>query len=49
MTGKIKKLITLGPSSFKKEVIKNIEKNTYLFRINLSHTKIKNLEKTIKF
>ena len=49
MKGKIRKLITLGPSSFKKKVIRNIEKNTYLFRINLSHTKIKNLEKTIKF
>jgi len=45
---KIRKLITLGPNSLNKRTIKKIEKDTYLFRINLSHINIKDLKKLIK-
>ena len=48
MKKEIKKLITLGPSSLKKNIIKKISKKTYIFRINLSHVKINELEKIIK-
>jgi pyruvate kinase len=44
---KIRKLITLGPNSLNKKIIKKIEKDTYLFRINLSHISIKDLKKII--
>ena len=44
---KIRKLITLGPNSLNKKIIKKIEKGTYLFRINLSHISIKDLKKII--
>jgi pyruvate kinase len=41
-------LVTLGPSSLNYEIIKEIEKeDIYLFRINLSHTAIADLEKII--
>ena len=41
-------LVTLGPSSLNSEIIKRIEKEIiYLFRINLSHTAIDDLEKKI--
>jgi len=43
----IKKLITLGPSSMNKKVIKKIQKGTYVFRINLSHVKLNNVSKFI--
>ncbi|MDB3946596.1 pyruvate kinase [Candidatus Pelagibacter sp.] len=43
-------IATLGPSSYKKKVIKELVKTgVYLFRINLSHTKTKDLEKIIKY
>ena len=41
-------LSTLGPSSLNEEVLKKLELlGVSLFRINLSHTEIKDLEKTI--
>lgn len=41
-------LITVGPSSLKKDIIKDVEKeNIYLFRINMSHTPIDSIEATI--
>ena len=45
----IKKLVTIGPSSLNKEIIVNMTaKGVYLFRINLSHTKLNDVEKIIK-
>lgn len=44
----IKKIITLGPASFKKSVIKKIEKGTYIFRINLSHVPLNKVSYLIK-
>jgi pyruvate kinase len=49
---KIKKEIicTLGPSSMKERVIKRLEElGVGLFRINLSHTKLKDLSRVISF
>jgi len=44
----IKTFVTLGPSSFKKEIIQKIEKESVdYFRINLSHTPASQIEKTI--
>ena len=46
---KIKILATIGPSSFNKDTIKTMDKNGVdIFRINLSHTKIDDLENQIK-
>jgi len=43
-----KLLVTLGPSSFEKKIVTQIEKeNIYLFRINLSHTPIDLIEEII--
>ena len=43
-------IATLGPSSYKKKIIKELVKiGVYLFRINLSHTKTEDLEKIIKY
>ena len=43
-------LSTLGPSSLNKQVIKKLDSlGVSLFRINLSHTEIKDLEKIINF
>jgi len=43
-------LCTLGPSSMNTRVIKQLENlNASIFRINLSHTKISEVESTIKF
>jgi pyruvate kinase len=45
---KYKILVTLGPSSLEKNIIEQMEKEqVYLFRINLSHTKIEELEDVI--
>ena len=46
-----KKIIcTIGPSSFKTSVIKNLKKlKVNLFRINMSHTSVKDLKKRINF
>ena len=44
----IRKIITLGPTSLKSSVIKNIQKGTYIFRINLSHVNLKNVPIFIK-
>lgn len=47
--GDFKLLVTLGPSSLKKSVIQEIDNdNVYLFRINMSHTPIDQLEKSIR-
>ena len=47
MSSKI--LITLGPSSLNKEVVEKITRErVYLFRINLSHTSIDDVEEVIK-
>jgi pyruvate kinase len=41
--------VTLGLSSFDREVVKKLsDAGATLFRINLSHTNIENLEKVIK-
>jgi pyruvate kinase len=41
-------LVTLGPASFKSEIIKEIaEESIYLFRINLSHTPLGELKEKI--
>jgi len=43
-------LVTLGPSSFNEKVIKEIsDQGVYLFRINLSHTEIEEVEDRINF
>lgn len=44
-------IITVGPSTLKKKNLSKIKKLNFinLFRINLSHTKINNFEKIIKF
>ena len=43
-------LCTLGPASMNNRVIKQLERlNVSLFRINLSHTKISDVSKTIQF
>ena len=48
-TKKTKILCTLGPASFDSKVIKRLEDlGVDLFRINLSHTKIKDLDTIIK-
>lgn len=48
MAKDIKILCTLGPSSLKGEIIRQMdEAGTDLFRINLSHTKLEDIEKTI--
>jgi pyruvate kinase len=44
-----KVLVTLGPSSLKKEVVERMaEQGVYLFRINLSHTSIDDVESVVK-
>jgi len=41
-------LVTIGPSSFQRDVITQLEKESiYLFRINLSHTAIDSIEEKI--
>ena len=48
MISKIKIICTLGPSSFKKDVLRKLKKEKIdLFRINLSHTKTEDIEKKI--
>ena len=48
MKKKIDIICTIGPSTFKKKELKNLKKlNVNLFRINLSHTKINDLQKKI--
>lgn len=47
---KIKIICTLGPSSFKKDIINQLKKNKVnLLRINLSHTKTEEIQKRINF
>ena len=44
----IKILSTLGPSSLNKETVQQLEKSgVHLFRVNLSHTKLDDLEEII--
>ena len=44
----IKILSTLGPSSLNKETVRQLEKSgVHLFRVNLSHTKLDDLEEII--
>ena len=46
---KIKIICTLGPSSFKKKVLSQLKKEKIdIFRINLSHTKKKDIEKSFE-
>ncbi len=46
---KMKIIITLGPSSLKKNIVENMDTSGVdLFRINLSHTKTESLSKVIK-
>ena len=48
MLKKIKILCTIGPSTNKKNILKNLENyNVDLYRINLSHTKVENLKNFI--
>ena len=50
MISKIKIICTLGPSSFNKDVLRSLKKEKVdLFRINLSHTQTKDIEKKIKY
>ena len=43
-------LVTLGPSSLNKKTIQEMSNfDIYLFRINLSHTKLENVEENIRF
>ena len=43
-------ICTLGPSSFKKKILDELKKiGVNIFRINMSHTSLKNLEKIIKY
>ncbi len=47
---KTKIICTLGPSSFPAKILKQLKKQKIdIFRINLSHTKTKDIEKTIKY
>ena len=47
---KIKIICTLGPSSFGLDVLKKLKnENLDIFRINLSHTKKKDIEKKNRF
>ena len=46
---KIKILCTLGPSSLNEVFLKFSKKNVSLLRLNMSHTRLNNLEKQIKF
>ena len=47
---KILKLVTLGPKSFNKEIIEQVGRHDiFVFRINLSHTRIDQLAETIDF
>lgn len=42
-------LVTVGPSSLEEDVIRRCaEQNIYLFRVNLSHTRIEDLERTLR-
>lgn len=48
MLKKIKILCTIGPSSYKKNILKQLESyDVDLYRINLSHTKVEDLKKFI--
>ena len=48
LESKYKILVTLGPRSIEKNIIEQMEKEqVYLFRINLSHTKIEELEDVV--
>ena len=50
MISKIKIICTLGPSSFKKSVLKLLKREKVdLFRINLSHTSTYDIEKKISY
>ena len=43
---KIKIICTLGPSSFKKKILNSLKKEgVNIFRINLSHTNIRDIKK----
>ena len=45
----LKVLTTLGPSSMSEGIVRTLtEENVYLFRINLSHTPVKEIENVIK-
>jgi len=45
---KTKLLVTLGPSSIKKDIIESMDKHdVFLFRINLSHTPVDKVEETV--
>ena len=47
---KIKIICTLGPSSFKKNIIKKLKNERVdIFRINLSHTNLEDIQKKINF
>ena len=47
---KIKIICTLGPSSFKKKILKLlIREKVDIFRINLSHTNIDEIKKKIEY
>ncbi|MGH2541118.1 MAG: pyruvate kinase, partial [Actinomycetota bacterium] len=46
---KIKILCTLGPSSFRPEVIRGLEqRGVDLFRLNLSHTEVEEVESLVE-
>jgi pyruvate kinase len=45
---KIKLIATLGPSSLKTNIIKILKKDVDIFRLNMSHLTLKNLEKNLK-
>lgn len=45
---RIKLIVTLGPSSLKSNIIKKLKKDVSLFRLNMSHLNLTNLENSIK-
>lgn len=47
---KIKIICTLGPSTFKRNILNSLKKESVdIFRINLSHTNIEDIKSTIKY
>ena len=47
MKKKIKLILTLGPSSLKKNILDKLKKDTDIFRLNMSHLDLKQLKKNI--
>lgn len=46
---KIKLIITLGPSSLNKKILKQLKEDVDIFRLNMSHLSIEQLKKNLRF